>query len=72
MVGNVLTVAFFVSGLVASGMVVWGGYMWMMSAGDPQKAKSAQGTITWAIIGLVFLFIFRMILEPIFIFLGHS
>ena len=31
-----------------------GGYMWISSSGDPAKIKQAQGTLTWAIIGLLF------------------
>jgi type IV secretory pathway VirB2 component (pilin) len=33
--------------------VIIGGYMWMTSAGNPDKIKQARGTLTWAIIGLV-------------------
>lgn len=40
--------------IVCAGMVVYGAYMWMFSGGDPQKVKLAQGTLTWAIIGLIF------------------
>ena len=36
-------------------MVIVGGYMWISSAGNPDKVKQAQGTLTWAIIGLVFI-----------------
>jgi len=36
-------------------MVIVGGYLWMASAGNPEKVKQAQGTLTWAIIGLVFI-----------------
>lgn len=59
-----------VGALLAVGMVVYGGYMWLMSAGDPSKIKQAQGTLTWAVIGLVFLGIFRMILTIVFQFLA--
>ncbi|HCC67630.1 TPA: hypothetical protein DEP90_00205 [Patescibacteria group bacterium] len=36
-------------------MVIIGGYIWISSAGNPEKVKQAQGTLTWAIIGLVFI-----------------
>ena len=36
-------------------MVIIGGYLWISSAGNPEKVKQAQGTLTWAIIGLVFI-----------------
>lgn len=50
-------------------MVVYGAYMWMASAGDPQKLKQAQGVITWALIGLAFVVSTRMILGTVFDFL---
>ena len=40
-------------GYVALGFIVWGGYLYMMSSGDPGKAMSAKKTITRAIIGLL-------------------
>lgn len=46
-------------------MVVYGGAMWMLSEGDAQKIKSAQGTITWAVIGLVFALLIRVFLSAI-------
>jgi len=48
--------------VVAVVMVIYGGYMYMFAAGDSGKIKQAQGTITWAIIGLVFSFIIKGIL----------
>ena len=47
-------------------MTVYGGAMWMLSAGDPQKIKQAQGTITWAIFGLIFSLLIRVVLFNIF------
>jgi type IV secretory pathway VirB2 component (pilin) len=43
-----------VAALVAVVFVIIGGYMWMTSAGDPDRVKQAQGTLTWAVIGLIF------------------
>ena len=40
-------------GYVALGFIIWGGYLYMMSSGDPGKAMSAKKTITRAIIGLL-------------------
>jgi hypothetical protein len=49
--------------IVTAAMVVYGAYMWMLSAGDPQKVKQAQGTLTWAIIGLIFFIMVRVFLD---------
>jgi hypothetical protein len=62
----------FITAAVYIGVVVMGvlgAYMWMTSAGDPGKIKQAQGTLTWAIIGLVFFLIIKMLLTYFFVFL---
>jgi type IV secretory pathway VirB2 component (pilin) len=56
--------------LVGVIMVIVAGYMWMTSAGDAQKIQTAQGTITWAVLGLIFLSVFQLILKGIFTWLG--
>lgn len=71
MLDGILDVITPLGGLLVVGMIVMGGYMYMVAAGDPQKTQTAQGTITWAIIGLVFLVTFRMILAAVFDFLGN-
>ena len=42
-----------VLGLVAVGFIIKGGVDYMMSAGDPAKAKTAKNTILYAVIGLI-------------------
>lgn len=59
-----------IGGLLATAMIVYGGYMWMISTGDPSKVKQAQGTLTWAVFGLIFLAVFNLILKIVFEFLG--
>ena len=58
-----------IGGLVAVIMIIISGYMWMIAAGDPQKTKQAQGTITWTVIGLMVLAGLRLILELVLEFL---
>lgn len=60
-----------IGGLLAVGMVVYGGYMWMAAGGDSAKIKQAQGTLTWSVLGLVFLYIFQAVLKIIFDFIGN-
>lgn len=54
---------------IALAMVIYGGYMWIISGGDPSRKQEAQGTLTWSMIGLIFLFLIRAILEAIVGFL---
>jgi len=51
--------------LIAVIMVIVGGYMWIVSGGDPARKQQAQGTLTWAVIGLVLLFLIYGILKAI-------
>jgi len=51
--------------LIAVVMVIVGGYMWIVSGGDPARKQQAQGTLTWAVIGLAALFLIKAILQAI-------
>ena len=42
-----------ISGMVAVGFIVFGGFQFLISQGDPQKAVGARHTILNALIGLV-------------------
>jgi len=49
------------SALVAVVLIVAAGYGFMTSAGDPEKVKKAQQTLTAAIVGMIIVFMARMI-----------
>lgn len=49
--------------LISVAMIVYGGYMWIISGGDPSRKQVAQGTLTWAVLGLIFLFLIKAILS---------
>ena len=59
---NILEFIFPFAIILAVAFVIIGGYMWMSSAGNPEKVKQAQGTLTWAILGLVFVLLVRLLL----------
>lgn len=42
-----------IGGIVAVGFVIYGGIQYILTQGEPDKAKAARGTILNAIIGLV-------------------
>ena len=56
--------------LLAIIFAIIGGYTWMTSAGDPDRAKQAQGTLTWSIIGLVFILLVGLLLSTLVDYLG--
>ena len=62
---NVMNIVFPVAGIICVIFIIIGGYMWIASAGDPSKVKQAQGTLTWAIIGLVFVLIAVLVVKTI-------
>jgi hypothetical protein len=51
--------------LLAIAFVVVGGYMWISSTGNPDKVKQAQGTLTWAILGLVFILLAGLLIKTL-------
>jgi TRAP-type C4-dicarboxylate transport system permease small subunit len=53
LVSNALGVVMSLLLILFVGLVVYGGYTYMMSTGDPGKVKQAQSIITNAIIGLI-------------------
>jgi len=50
--------------------IILGGYMWIISGGDPGKVKQAQGTLTWAILGLVIVLVIFGVLRILINFLS--
>jgi hypothetical protein len=67
---NVFDAVFPFALLVAVLFFIIGGYLWMTSSGDPEKVKRAQGTLTWAILGLIFVLLVSTILDGIIEYIG--
>lgn len=44
-------------------MLVWGGFQWLTSAGNPEKVKMGTQTMVWAIIGVVLVFASYLLLS---------
>lgn len=51
--GGVVQLIVGVSGAIALLAVVYGGFIWMMAAGNAEKVGQAQKIIMWALLGLV-------------------
>ncbi len=56
-----LNTAIGLSALIAVVMIIVSGYLFITAAGDPDKIKRAQGTLVAAIIGIIIVFLARMI-----------
>ena len=48
-----LNLVYYIAGLVAVVMVIFGGFMYTASSGDPGRVGKAKQTLTWAIAGLI-------------------
>ncbi|MFH1404786.1 MAG: pilin [Patescibacteria group bacterium] len=55
-VGRVIQAIIGLSGVLAFAMFIWGGFMWLISAGNPERVKQGKDTLIWALIGLVVIF----------------
>lgn len=56
LIGRVIKAIMGLSGAVALIMFIWGGIQWLSSAGNAEKTKKAQNTLTWSVIGLIAIF----------------
>lgn len=53
MIGNIVNLLLFVLGVVAVIVIIIAGFMYVTSAGDSGRAKTAKDTILYAVIGLI-------------------
>ena len=68
--GNLIKTALGILGSVAVFMIVYGGYMYLTSAGNEQRIKEAKAVITYSIIGIVLMLSAYLIVESLIIALG--
>lgn len=57
LVTNALPILFSVAGIILLLYLLWGGFDYLTSMGDPKKAESGRGKITNAIIGFIIIFV---------------
>jgi hypothetical protein len=50
---QVINVVIYVVGIIAVGMIIFGGVRYAISQGDPGKVKNAKNAILYAIVGLI-------------------
>lgn len=56
LVTNALPIVFSVAGIILLLYLLWGGFDYLSSMGDPKKAESGQNKITNAVIGFIIIF----------------
>lgn len=52
-IGNLIRYVLGLMGLILLVLIVYGGFLWMTSAGSEEKIKKAKGIITNAVVGLI-------------------
>lgn len=57
LIGRIIKAALGVVGSVALLMFIYGGFMWLTSAGSPDRITKGKNVIVWAVIGLVVIFL---------------
>ena len=54
--GTIIKTLLGLTGSIALLMFIWGGLLWLTSAGNSEKIKKGKETLVWAAIGLAFIF----------------
>ncbi len=62
-ISKVITTALGIIGALTLLMLVYGGFQWLTSAGNPEKVKMGTQTMVWAIIGVLLVFASYMLLS---------
>jgi len=65
LVGTILRSVLGLTGSIALLMFVYGGFLWLISGGSPDKIKKAQGILVWATLGLTLIFASYAIVDKI-------
>jgi len=63
LIKNIINIFSWIVGIAAVIMVIWGGFSFITSSGDPQKAAKARNTILYALIGLVIVVMAQLIVR---------
>lgn len=51
-INAILPIVYGVAGIALFGLLIYSGFTWLTSAGDPDKLRKAQGTMVNSVIGL--------------------
>lgn len=65
-----IPIIFSIAGLLLFGLLIWGGFELLTSAGDPKKTESAKSRLTSAIIGFVIIFAAYWIIQILEVVFG--
>lgn len=69
-VSGIITLALVLAALIAFAFLIYGGIVWITSAGDKAKTEQARNTITAALVGLLIVFAAWAIINLLEMFFG--
>jgi hypothetical protein len=64
-ISALLPYLFVIAGLILFGAIIASGFQLLMSAGNPESTKKAQGCLTHAVIGFVIIFVSYWLIQII-------
>jgi len=64
-VNKVVTFMIPLAGIILFFVIIWGGYDFLMSQGQPEKMKSAQAKITTGLVGFILLIVSYIVVKLI-------
>ena len=57
LINNALPYIFAIAGIILLLYLIWGGFDYLLSMGDPKKAEAGKGRITNALVGFLIIFV---------------
>lgn len=67
---RVVSVAVGLGFMILLVMIIWAGFKYLMSGGEPKAVAAAHQTVTWAILGVIFMALAWLMLQLIKAFTG--
>jgi len=67
---NIISVIVGIGFITLLAMLVWAGFKYLTSGGEPKAIQQAHQTVTWALLGVVFMIIAWIVLQLIKAFSG--
>ena len=72
LINNVTNIALSIAGTVAAIFIVIGALQYLLAYGDEAKATAGKNTLTWAIIGLVFIIAGKFLVSLIWLHIAGA
>lgn len=67
---NIISVIVGLGFIILLVMLIWAGFKYLTSGGDPKAVAAAHQTVSWAILGIIFMILAWLILQLIKTFTG--